>query len=745
MYAMKKFTLLLFVGILLLFNPICNAAQSGSDISDKISNYSRMMMRRYEKAETKAASNSRVASAPSFIESNGKTYVKSFVRFSDESALIEMERKGAILGTVLDGIATVKLPLDLVNEIASIETVSLIEFAQPVYTRLDSVRRCSNINAIHQGLAPLSKPYKGNGVIVGVVDEGFDFTHPNYYDATGTTYRVQKMWSQTASGNGSAPTGYSDGIEYTTPATIQAVQTDNTDETHGTHTSGIAAAGGYNSTYTGIAPESDIILVATDMSSTGIVDGVQYIINQAAAADKPCVVNLSLGSEVGPHDGTSASDVAIDQLCGAGAIVVGAAGNSGESAIHLQKQFTSGSTQSVATMLIPSDYTSTQYMIADIWGRNSSSYNVQVKIYNSSTGSYIAQTNSYPVNGGSPEEVLTGSTQTYVIDFNNQLYAGNGCYNSLIEIEPEMQGSLFNSTDMFVIEISHNQNDVVNMWATNGSFSSNGINGLTAGDTNYTVGEIGGTGKQIISVGAYATKVNWTPLSTPGEVEGYEENPVLYEIAPFSSKGPTADNRIKPDISAPGFGVVSGFNSWNSSYGASNVQTVSTKTLNGRSYYWGIDQGTSMACPVIAGTIALWLEANPTLTPAQIKNIFSEYAFSSTAQRALNQDNIYGWGKLDGFAGLQEAIALEINPVKEEKNPVIAISPNPNKGYFRITTEVPFTKIQLNDLSGRNIYQNELTAPQQNFNVEIDKMLPGIYMVSIFSENGVVTSKVIIH
>ena len=102
-------------------------------------------------------------------------------------------------------------------------------------------------------------------------------------------------------------------------------------------------------------------------------------------------------------------------------------------------------------------------------------------------------------------------------------------------------------------------------------------------------------------------------------MEGYDPAAVLYEIAPFSSKGPTADSRTKPDITAPGFGVVSGYNSYNTEYGEDNNGSVASVEFNNRTYYWGIDQGTSMACPVVTGAAALWLELNPKLTSEQIK------------------------------------------------------------------------------------------------------------------------------
>ena len=81
-----------------------------------------------------------------------------------------------------------------------------------------------------------------------------------------------------------------------------------------------------------MAPNADIIAVKGgegSFSSADLVEGVQYIFKRADALGRPAVVNLSLGTLYGPHDGTEADEQAIDSLSGPGHIVVIAAGNSG--------------------------------------------------------------------------------------------------------------------------------------------------------------------------------------------------------------------------------------------------------------------------------------------------------------------------------------------------------------------------------------------------------------------------------
>ena len=91
--------------------------------------------------------------------------------------------------------------------------------------------------------------------------------------------------------------------------------------THGTHVAGIAAGGGFDTPYQGVANESDMILVATTMQNSDIVDGVDYIFKESERLGRPCVVNLSLGDGIGGHDGTNFMDIMLDRMVGPGKII----------------------------------------------------------------------------------------------------------------------------------------------------------------------------------------------------------------------------------------------------------------------------------------------------------------------------------------------------------------------------------------------------------------------------------------
>ena len=127
------------------------------------------------------------------------------------------------------------------------------------------------------------------------------------------------------------------------------------------------------------------------------------------------------------------------------------------------------------------------------------------------------------------------------------------------------------------------------------------------------------------------------------------------EVATYSSRGPTLAGLTKPDVLAPGTNIVAAFNSYYSEMNPGDYMTdfdVAMSTFRGREYRWSSQRGTSMACPIVAGIIAQWLEAIPTLTHEQVIA-----AFEATCHRhdplLAYPNNDYGYGEIDAEAGLK--------------------------------------------------------------------------------------------
>ena len=143
------------------------------------------------------------------------------------------------------------------------------------------------------------------------MDSGIDFTRPDFQDSTGKT-RILYIWDQNDLA-GPSPAAFGYGSEWTksqidnTPGSVRHTDTNG----HGTNVAGVLIGNGSETgcsqpayRYVGMAPRAEFIEVATDFSDAGIIDGVNYIFQQAAALGKDCVVNLSLGGQAGPHDGS---------------------------------------------------------------------------------------------------------------------------------------------------------------------------------------------------------------------------------------------------------------------------------------------------------------------------------------------------------------------------------------------------------------------------------------------------------
>ena len=109
--------------------------------------------------------------------------------------------------------------------------------------------------------------------------------------------------------------------------------------------------------------------------------------------------------------------------------------------------------------------------------------------------------------------------------------------------------------------------------------------------------------------------------------------------------------RIKPDVMAPGMVIVSA----SSSYMIESQQNTWEQhtrffDYNGRTYGWWLNNGTSMAAPVVSGIIALWLEMDPQLTPAQIKEVLANTCRHTVS--GMEYPNCqYGYGEIDAMAG----------------------------------------------------------------------------------------------
>ncbi len=304
------------------------------------------LLRDLEQLDRHAKRDTAIIAKYSLKQTREGIFVRAFLKLPAEFDKRMLADFGIKVNTDLGNIVTVSIPIEQFVNFCKAQIVDYIDIGNKVEPLMDNARSMTNSNLVNQGIE-LPNGYNGKDVVVGVIDGGFDYTHPTFWDSTMNTFRVKRVWEQT-NNSGTPPNDFDYGSEFGNPTDIVNELYSISDASHGTHVAGIVAGGGTNiqgcNQYRGIAPESDIVLVNTDMSTLGILHGICYIANYAKSVGKPCVINMSLGGHRGPHDGTSLFDKVCDtlrHLLPEGVILVGAAGNTGNSKAHFANGFSS--------------------------------------------------------------------------------------------------------------------------------------------------------------------------------------------------------------------------------------------------------------------------------------------------------------------------------------------------------------------------------------------------------------------
>ena len=607
------------------------------------------------------------------IKKEDRLYANSYITIIGNYDANQLSKYGVLINMIKGNIVTALIPISMIELLSADRNINYIQIGEKVKPTMDNARVATNVNQVHAGTS-LPQSYFGEGVVVGIIDGGFDYTHPNFYNSTGTSgYRIKRVWEQKAT-NGTPPSGYTYGRELKTQSTILAAQRDAINQSHGTHVAGIAAGagGGASTTYTGVASKADLVFVSTNMTDVGVLEGIEYIQNYATSVGKPCVINMSLGKHIGPHDGTSMFDKICDSFfVGEGKILVGSAGNEGDKNLYLGKSFIGIDTSLFSFVAFPSSTLGTNGETnIDIWGKVGDGFYVGVYIYNINSD-FFEDATPYLYNGA-----YTGTYSHTLYD--NDFWSPDACYvNISTGVDPN------NNKPRATISIDHTAQDdsyrfvlieiratstQTKMWANSAIFTNNFYPApVLSGNSNSTVGELGGTGKSMISVGAYTSKNSWTSFSS-----GTQTAPsysAIGAIAPFSSKGPTADGRVKPDITAPGNILASSVSKFDQNFSSSNPKTVSGVSNGTNTWLFGMMQGTSMSAPMTTGIIALWLEMYPDLTPAQLKTILKNSAIidNYTGTIPTIGSNTWGRGKINAWVDIPASV-----PPKPTISPSVA-------------------------------------------------------------------------
>jgi len=688
--------------------------------------------------------------SPILEKISDQTIVEVFIKTNDLEAL---KRKEIKIRTIAGDIVTASLPLSMVESIAKLSSVLYIEAASPCKPFLDVSVPEIGVDSLWSGV--LGTEYRGEGVIVGIYDYGIDWANPDFIAPDGTS-RILYLWDQTDT-LGPHPEGFGYGTEYTQQeindeihgSTAGYVREKDT-YGHGTHVAGIAAGNGQATgngkppgVYVGVAPKADLIVVKGENSgaipNTRILDGINYIFQRAEELGKPAVVNLSLGTQRGPHDGTSLFEQGVDNLLSeSGRAVVVAAGNDRSSQIHFRGDFSSNSsdTMTVEFSIGSNNPGEEDHVWFDVW-------------YNSYTDlSLIVVTPNGrrcgPVQGGENNNYKTYKTDEGMISVTIGSYSNEDMEMAISISDSYSNGTLINklATGTWRLLFTGHPGRF-DGWLYD---SSMGDSITSEVDTSTLLAEPGNA-HRAITVGSYVSRREWPSL----ESDPYCPDPELVagSLSESSSPGPTRDGRQKPEIAAPGEYILSSL--------SSDVKNPPFNYVATDSVHWAMS-GTSMAAPHVTGVIALMFQADPELNVSEIRDKFIRSARKDdmTGYSLWNKD--WGFGKLDGLGVVRLITSVEENKIGSPRTFSLSQNyPNPFNGTTVIEYTVPEgagrkvslviynlhgqkvrSIVQKNEGSGR--FKASWDGKDENGN----SIASGIYIYRLIAGNRILSRKMVL-
>lgn len=581
-----------------------------------------------------------------------------------------------------------------------------------------------NADYVQSGFEGLPQGYDGTGVIIGVADWGFDYTHPVFYDTLMSQYRVIAAWDQYRSGF-APPENYDYGAYIEGEENLLAAQCDTNNiydlGLHGTHVASIAAGGGAGTKYKGVAYGAELLFATWLIDETNVLDSYSWMRDEAKKRGKRLVINNSWGIyHFGAMDGTSLFDEYVYNLSTEDSVVfVSSAGNNRRSNFHVKCDF-----NTFDTIRTKFDFNLPIPASDDYWGETvnlvadgTNAFSSAIELY-SSSNELLFSTDMFSTDDPTVTSGVFVYNETDSLVYRLTSVSG---IDGRAQMEWEVRLSNPNFLEKTVLVVSAESGSVhawnvaclttgVGNWGL--PFSWFGNSSSVVGNDEYSIGEPA-IGKGMIAVAAH----------TSGRRNGYSN----CNIAPFSSQGPNLCDYMKPEISAPGVAVVSAL----SSFTTDERNGISPVEFNSRTYEFVALSGTSMSSPVVSGIVALVLQANKNLTAEQVKDIIISTARSDSFTGEL-PNYTWGYGKIDALQAVKKAVqmvGLESVSMKSD----VRIFPNPTKELLRIDNMPNDCDcIVVCDMFGREVMR---TNAENNI-VDVNKLEEGVYFLNLYCKNN---------
>jgi len=527
---------------------------------------------------------------------------------------------------LLGGYAVAVVPENRVEEFLQQPGILYAELPTRVFPTVELGRSASCVN--NRPTAPYAPDnLSGKGVLVGIVDSGIDYAHPDFRKEDGTT-RIVALWDQNIAGN-NPPPGYYLGTLFTEEQINNALKEDGKGgrqqlvpsvdlSGHGTHVTGIAAGNGRASKgrYRGVAYDSELLVVKlaevrreqVAVSGTArLMEAVDFCVRYAMERNQPLALNLSYGTVEGAHNGRSLLETYLNTVVSmAKCVICVGTGNEGIGRNHVGGRLQEDKTFDVELAVEGRE----KSLELELWSNYPDRFTVEVTapsgervVFRYGEGENVTAFGAAFLYSATGKTVRLGNAEV------EGLWSAPTVYQNLSELRlgitsiEEQLGVGIWTIQLVPERLVEGNFDI---WLVEGAENSN--TGFVEPDAFRTL-TIPSTAEGVISAGAY----DYGNL----------------QVASFSGRGTARETgRMKPDLVAPGVDIMS------CAPGGGYTQK----------------SGTSMATPFVTGGAALLLEwgvvrgNDPFLYGEKLR----EYLLSG-AQRLPTEDYpnpVSGWGRL---------------------------------------------------------------------------------------------------